>query len=60
MLKACYESGLDEYNSTYEDYLQICTQFGYVVLFAAVAPFAAACALVNNFFGMSIDLFKVG
>ncbi|XP_037937704.1 anoctamin-8 [Teleopsis dalmanni] len=54
-----YESGLDQYQSTYEDYLQMCIQFGYVVLFAAVAPFAAFGALINNVFAMHIDLFKL-
>lgn len=54
-----YEAGLDQYQSTYEDYLQMCIQFGYVVLFAAVAPFAAFGALINNVFSMHIDLFKV-
>lgn len=55
-----YEAGLDQYQSTYEDYLQMCIQFGYVVLFAAVAPFAAFGAFINNIFAMHIDLFKVG
>ncbi|KAH8276740.1 hypothetical protein KR044_002710, partial [Drosophila immigrans] len=54
-----YESGLDAYQSTYEDYLQVCIQFGYVVLFAAVAPFAAIGALVNNVFAVHIDMFKL-
>lgn len=54
-----FESGLDQYQSTYEDYLQMCIQFGYVVLFAAVAPFASFGALINNIFAMHIDLFKV-
>ncbi|ALC48268.1 Axs, partial [Drosophila busckii] len=54
-----YESGLDAYHSTYEDYLQVCIQFGYVVLFAAVAPFAAIGALINNVIAMHIDMFKL-
>lgn len=54
-----YESGLDAYHSTYEDYLQVCIQFGYVVLFAAVAPFAAIGALINNVFAVHIDMFKL-
>ncbi|TDG40391.1 hypothetical protein AWZ03_013192 [Drosophila navojoa] len=57
--QAFYESGLDEYHSTYEDYLQVCIQFGYVVLFAAVAPFAAIGALINNVFAVHIDMFKL-
>lgn len=54
-----YEGGLDKYTSTYEDYLQICIQFGYVVLFAAVAPFASLGALINNICSIYIDLFKL-
>lgn len=54
-----YESNLDPYQSTYEDYMQICIQFGYVVMFAAVAPFAAFGALINNVFAMHVDLIKV-
>ncbi|XP_016949287.1 anoctamin-10 [Drosophila biarmipes] len=54
-----YESGLDEYHSTYEDYLQVCIQFGFVVLFAAVAPFAAIGALLNNVFAVHIDMWKL-
>lgn len=53
-----YESTLLEYNSTYEDYLEMYIQFGYVVLFASVAPFAAFAALLNNIIEIRLDAFK--
>lgn len=53
-----YESTLLEYN-TYEDYLEMYIQFGYVVLFASVAPLAAAAALLNNFIEIRLDAFKL-
>lgn len=52
------ESAKDEYN-TYDDYLELYVQFGYVVLFASVAPFAAFWALLNNFFEIRLDAYKV-
>lgn len=54
-----YESTLLEYNSTYEDYLEMYIQFGYVVLFASVAPLAAFAALLNNFIEIRLDAFKL-
>lgn len=54
-----YESTLLEYNSTYEDYLEMYIQFGYVVLFASVAPLAALAALVNNIIEIRLDAFKL-
>ncbi|XP_037040102.1 anoctamin-10 isoform X2 [Bradysia coprophila] len=54
-----YESTLLEYNSTYEDYLEMYIQFGYVVLFASVAPLAALTALVNNIIEIRLDAFKL-
>lgn len=52
------ESAKDEYN-TYDDYLELYIQFGYVVLFSSVAPFAAFWALLNNFFEIRLDAYKV-
>lgn len=52
------ESAKDEYN-TYDDYLELYIQFGYVVLFSSVAPFAAFWALFNNFFEIRLDAYKV-
>lgn len=48
-----------EYNSTYEDYLEMYIQFGYVVLFASVAPLAAFAALLNNIIELRMDAYKL-
>lgn len=53
------ESNLLEYNSTYEDYLEMYIQFGYVVLFASISPFAAIAAFLNNIIEMRIDAYKL-
>lgn len=53
------ECSLLEYNSTYEDYLEMYIQFGYVVLFAAISPFAALAALINNIIEIRIDAYKL-
>lgn len=53
------ESALEEYNSTYEDYLEMYIQFGYIVLFASISPFSAIAALINNIFEMRIDAYKL-
>lgn len=54
-----YEGTLHDYNSTYEDYLEMYIQFGYVVLFASISPLAAVFALVNNFIEIRIDAYKL-
>lgn len=53
------ESVLLEYNSTYEDYLEMYIQFGYVVLFASISPFSAVAALINNIIEIRIDAYKI-
>lgn len=53
------ESTLLEYNSTYEDYLEMYIQFGYVVLFASISPFSAVAAFINNIIEMRIDAYKL-
>lgn len=53
------ESSLLEYDSTYEDYLEMYIQFGYVVLFASISPFSAVAALINNIIEMRIDAYKL-
>lgn len=57
-LKNVRESAKDVYE-TYDDYLELYIQFGYVVLFSSVAPFAAFWALLNNFFEIRLDAYKV-
>lgn len=54
-----HESNLLVYNSTYEDYLEMYIQFGYVVLFASISPFAAVVALINNIIEIRIDAYKL-
>lgn len=54
-----FERNLEEYDSTYEDYLELYIQFGYVVLFSSVAPLAAFWALLNNIIEIPVDAFKV-
>lgn len=53
------ERGLLEYNSTYDDYLEMYIQFGYVVLFASISPFAAVVAFINNIIEIRIDAYKL-
>ncbi|KAJ7753904.1 calcium-activated chloride channel-domain-containing protein [Mycena maculata] len=49
---------LPEYE-TLDDYSEMVTQFGYVVLWSAIWPLAPAMALVNNFFELRSDAFKI-
>lgn len=53
------ERSLLEYNSTYDDYLEMYIQFGYVVLFASISPFAAVVAFINNTIELRIDAYKL-
>nr|XP_018904651.1 PREDICTED: anoctamin-10 isoform X1 [Bemisia tabaci]XP_018904652.1 PREDICTED: anoctamin-10 isoform X1 [Bemisia tabaci] len=53
------ESSMDPYEGTYDDYLELFIQFGYVTLFAAVYPMAAFWAVVNNLFEIRSDAFKL-
>lgn len=59
--KQCdYEANLTRYESTYEDYLLLCIQFGYMVLFAAVSPLASIGVLFTNILTIRLNLWKVG
>lgn len=54
-----YEANLNHYESTYEDYLLICIQFGYMVLFAAITPLASVGVLLTNLLTIRLNLWKV-
>jgi len=57
--KAEFESSLYRYESTFEDYLELYIQFGYVTMFASTFPFGALCALLNNLIEIRSDAFKL-
>lgn len=44
---------------TFDDYLELFLQFGYVFLFSAVFPLAAVFALLNNVIEVRSDAFKL-
>ncbi|KAJ7644183.1 calcium-activated chloride channel-domain-containing protein [Roridomyces roridus] len=49
---------LPEYD-TFQDYSEMVTQFGYVALWSTIWPLAPAMALINNFFELRSDAFKI-
>ncbi|XP_078609248.1 anoctamin-10-like isoform X2 [Branchiostoma floridae x Branchiostoma japonicum] len=53
------ESLMDRYEGTFDDYLELFWQFGYVFLFSAVYPMAAFWALANNIMEIRTDAFKM-
>ncbi|XP_035660381.1 anoctamin-8-like [Branchiostoma floridae] len=53
------ESCMQPYMDTFEDYLEMFIQFGYVVLFSPAFPCAAMCALMNNVIEIRSDAFKL-
>ncbi|XP_071958199.1 anoctamin-10-like [Antedon mediterranea] len=55
---ALRESKMDEYEGTFDDYLELFLQFGYISLFSAVYPLAACFALANNLIEIRSDAFK--
>lgn len=48
-----------QYEDTFEDYLEMVIQFGYVTLFSPAFPMAAMCALLNNVIEIRSDAFKL-
>ena len=47
------------FQDTFEDYLEMFIQFGYVILFSSTFPIAAVCALLNNVIEVRSDAFKL-
>ena len=48
-----------QYEDTFEDYLEMFIQFGYVTLFSSAFPLAALCAILNNIIEIRSDAFKL-
>ncbi|KAL5004591.1 hypothetical protein ScPMuIL_018047 [Solemya velum] len=59
LTQAEVESTMKKYDDTFEDYLEMFIQFGYVTLFSSAFPLAALCALLNNFIEVRSDAFKL-
>lgn len=57
--QAMSEGMLDDYEGTYDDYLEMFIQFGYVILFSSVYPLAALFAVFNNIVEIRADAFKL-
>ncbi|XP_047486839.1 anoctamin-8-like [Penaeus chinensis] len=51
--------GVSRYEGTFEDYLEMFIQFGYVTLFSSAFPLAAMCAFLNNLIEIRSDAFKL-
>lgn len=50
---------MESYEGTFDDYLEMFVQFGYVVLFSSVYPIAAFWAVFNNVLEIRADAFKL-
>uniref|UniRef100_A0AAF5DLF7 Anoctamin n=1 Tax=Strongyloides stercoralis TaxID=6248 RepID=A0AAF5DLF7_STRER len=53
------QSLMSAYERPLDDYLEMFIQFGYVLLFSPAFSLAAFCALINNFFEIKVDAFKL-
>ncbi|OLY79329.1 hypothetical protein AYI68_g6604 [Smittium mucronatum] len=43
----------------YEDYAELATQFGYISSYSVILPIAPLISLINNFFELRADAFKI-
>ncbi|XP_033750311.1 anoctamin-8-like [Pecten maximus] len=59
LTQAEVESTMNKYEDTFEDFLEMFIQFGYVTLFSSAFPLAALCALMNNIVEVRSDAFKL-
>ncbi|CAH1797955.1 unnamed protein product [Owenia fusiformis] len=59
LTQAEVESAMKKYEDTFEDFMEMFIQFGYVVLFSSAFPLAALCALLNNIIEIRSDAFKL-
>ena len=53
------ENSLPKYKGTFDEYIEIFIQFGYVTFFSSVYPLAGLFALLNNIFEIRGDAFKL-
>ena len=53
------EGSTPQYEGTFDDYLEMFIQFGYVTLFSSAYPLAGLCALFNNLIEVRSDAFKL-
>ncbi|XP_023320321.1 anoctamin-8 isoform X1 [Eurytemora carolleeae] len=53
------EGSTPQYEGTFDDYLEMFIQFGYVTLFSSAYPLAGLCALLNNIIEIRSDAFKL-
>ncbi|KAH3837137.1 anoctamin-8-like isoform X2 [Dreissena polymorpha] len=59
LTQAEIESTMKKYENTFDDYLELFIQYGYVILFSSAFPLAALCALLNNVIEIRSDAFKL-
>lgn len=57
--QAIEEGEMEPYEETFDDYLELYIQFGYVFLFSSVYPIAALWAVLNNVLEIRADAFKL-
>eukprot|EP00057_Strongylocentrotus_purpuratus_P034521 XP_795564.4 PREDICTED: anoctamin-8 [Strongylocentrotus purpuratus] len=53
------ESEMRSYEDTFDDYLEMVIQFGYVILFSSAFPLAGLFAVINNTVEIRSDAFKL-